>query len=168
MRRAIHRLCHTLCLSLPLAAIICAGIGCKPNNSNSASTVVGDPGSAPGGAEGAAAPAVPPAQKASVAVVKAGAKLRDNSDAQKMITGAPGVMLDAGPNALFNIKIPHAIQLFKAPEGRVPKNHAEFMAKIIEANNLTLPVLIDGLVYQFNPEKEELWVYPKDQVPPEK
>ena len=155
MRRAIH----TLCLSSAIAAMTCAGIGCKPNNSNSASTVVGDPGTAP---------AVPQAQKASAAVVKAGAKLRDNSDAQKMITGAPGVLLDAGPNALFNIKIPHAIQLFKAPEGRVPKNHAEFMAKIIEPNNLTLPVLIDGLVYQFNPEKEELWVYPKDQVPPEK
>ena len=155
MRRAIH----TLCLSSALAAMTCAGIGCQPNNSNSASTVVGDPGTAP---------AVPQAQKASAAVVKAGAKLRDNSDAQKMITGAPGVLLDAGPNALFNIKIPHAIQLFKAPEGRVPKNHAEFMAKIIEPNNLTLPVLIDGLVYQFNPEKEELWVYPKDQVPPEK
>ncbi len=161
MRRAIH----TLCLSSALAAMSCAGIGCKPNSSNSASTVVGDPGSAPGGD---AAAAVPPAQKASSAVVKAGAKLRDNSDAQKMITGKAGVLLDAPSNTLFNIKIPHAIQLFKAAEGRVPKNHAEFMAKIIEHNHLTLPVLIDGLVYQFNPEKEELWVYPKDQVPAEK
>ena len=164
MRRAIH----TLCLSSAIAAMTCAGIGCQPNNSNSASTVVGDPGSAPGGAEGAAAPAVPPAQKASAAVVKAGAKLRDNSDAQKMITGAPGVLLDVKAGAVFDISIPQAVQYFKASEGRVPKNHAEFMAKIIEPNNLMLPVLIDGLVYQFNPEKEELWVYPKDQVPPEK
>lgn len=165
MRRSIHR----LCFSSALAAMTCVAIGCKPYNSNSASTVVGDPGNAPGGdAAGAVAAAVPPAQKASVAVVKVGAKLRDNSDAQKMITGAPGVLLDAKPNALFNISIPQAIQLFKASEGRVPKNHAEFMAKIIEPNNLTLPVLLDGLVYQFNTEKEELWVYPKDQVPPEK
>lgn len=155
MRRAIH----TLCLSSAIAAMTCAGIGCKPNNSNSASTVVGDPGTAP---------AVPQAQKASAAVVKAGAKLRDNSDAQKMITGAPGVLLDVKAGTVFDISIPQAVQLFKASEGRVPKNHAEFMAKIIEANNLTLPVLIDGLVYQFNPEKGELWVYPKDQVPPEK
>ena len=162
MRRAIH----TLCLSSALAALTCAGIGCKPNNSNSASTVVGDPGTAPGGGDAAAA--VPPAQKASVAVVKAGAKLRDNSDAQKMITGAPGVLLDVKAGTVFDISIPQAIQLFKASEGRVPKNHAEFMAKIMEPNNLTLPSLIDGLVYQFNPEKEELWVYPKDQVPPEK
>ncbi len=161
MRRAIH----TLFLSSALAAMTCAGIGCQPNNSNSASTVIGDPGSAPGGD---AAPAAPSAQKASSAVVKAGAKLRDNSDAQKMITGAPGVLLDFKADSVFDLQIAPLIQQFKASEGRVPKNHAEFMAKIIEPNNLTLPVLIDGLVYQFNPEKEELWVYPKDQVPTEK
>lgn len=155
MRRAIN----TLCLSSALAAMTCVGIGCQPNNSNSASTVVGDPGSAP---------ALPPAQRANADLAKVGSKLRDNSDAQKMITGAPGVLLDVKAGAVFDIQIPQAIQIFKASEGRVPKNHAEFMAKIIEPNNLMLPVLIDGMVYQFNPEKEELWAYPKDQVPPEK
>lgn len=158
-------------LSCPLALSImlfCASTGCN-NNQDAAPTVVGNPNAA--NADPAAAQAAAPvlqAQRASSAVCKSGAKLRDNNDAQKMVTGAPGVLLDFKSDSIFNLQIPPALQLFKASEGRFPKNHAEFMSKIIEANNLKLPELIDGLVYQFNPELGELWVYPKDQVPAEK
>ena len=145
--------------------IALAMLGC--NNQDTAPTVVGNPTAVAG--DVAAPPAqLPPAQRATSAVCKSGAKLRDNNDAQKIVTGAPGVLLDFKSDSVFNIQIPQALQFFKASEGRVPKNHAEFVAKILEPNNLKLPELIDGMVYQFNPEKEELWAYPKDQVPTEK
>ncbi|MFO0941013.1 MAG: hypothetical protein U0930_09610 [Pirellulales bacterium] len=145
-------------------ALSFAILGCN-NNQAAAPTVVGNPAAI----DVAAAPAqLPLAQRATSAVCKSGAKLRDNNDAQKIVTGAPGVLLDVKLDTVFNIQIPQALQLFKASEGKVPKNHADFVAKVLEPNNLKLPELIDGMVYQFNPEREELWAYPKDQVPSEK
>jgi hypothetical protein len=135
-------------------------IGCKPNG--------------PAQAQNAQAVDEPPvltvfpAQRAKADLCKLGAKLRDNNDAQKMITGIPGKLLDVKVGTVLDIQIPQAIQLFKASEGRVPKNHAEFLARVCEPNNIKLPDLIDGMVYQFNPEREELWAYPADEVPVEK
>lgn len=137
--------------------------GCKPNSNSSQTADAGDAGQ----------PAAPvlelfPAQRAKADLCKLGAKLRDNNDAQKMITGAAGKLLDVKVGAILDIQVPQAIQLFKAEHGRVPKNHAEFVQRVLEPNKLTLPELIDGMVYQFNPEREELWAYPKDEVPPER
>jgi hypothetical protein len=150
----------------PLIAISIVAIGllvgCKPIGDNMGSAVAeADAAVAP------PAPAVFPPQRANADLCKLGAKLRDNNDAQKMITGVPGKLLDVKVGAVLDIQIPQAIQLFKASEGRVPKNHAEFVAKVLEPNMLKLPELIDGMVYQFNPIKEELWAYPKDEVPAE-
>lgn len=135
--------------------------GCGPTQYDSPQTVAANPQDPP-------APILPPAQRATSDLCKSGAKLRDNNDAQKIITGAPGVLLDVKSGAVLELQIPPAIQHFKATHGRVPKNHAEFVSGVLELNNLQLPQLIDGMVYQFNPEKEELWAYPKDQLPPEK
>jgi len=60
--------------------------------------------------------------------------------------------------AVFDIQIPEAIKLFKATNGNGPKSHEEFMAQIIEANQIQLPELPAGQKYVYDPEKEELQV----------
>ncbi len=105
------------------------------------------------------------AQQADVGVAKQGQKLMGHSDAQKMITGPASQLLQVRQAAIFNIQIPQALQLYQAQHGRSPSNHDEFVKQILEPNRLSLPELPDGMVYQFNPEQQELWVYPADQVP---
>ena len=60
--------------------------------------------------------------------------------------------------AVFQIQIPHAMQLFKAESGEGPKTHEEFMEKIIKANGIKLPELPKGQFYEYRPESEELVV----------
>lgn len=59
---------------------------------------------------------------------------------------------------VFEIEIPHAMNLFKAAEGRAPKDHAEFMEKIIRANNIRLPELPPEHRYRYDPQTEQLLV----------
>ena len=51
--------------------------------------------------------------------------------------------------------INHALQLFNAQEGRFPKSHEEFMQRIIQANNIQLPELVEGDEYVYVPEEAE-------------
>lgn len=105
------------------------------------------------------------AQRADVGVAKQGQKLMEHSDAQKVITGPASQLFQVRQAAIFNIQIPQALQLYQAQHGRSPSNHDEFVKQILEPNRLSLPELPNGMVYQFNPEQQELWVYPADQVP---
>ena len=59
---------------------------------------------------------------------------------------------------VFEIQIPHALNLYNASEGNFPKSHEEFMEKIVAANNLVLPQLPDGHTYIYDPESHELKV----------
>jgi RNase P/RNase MRP subunit p29 len=59
---------------------------------------------------------------------------------------------------VFQIQIPHAMQLFKAENGEGPKSHDEFMEKIVKANGIKLPELPPGQIYQYQPDTEELMV----------
>ena len=59
---------------------------------------------------------------------------------------------------VFNIQIPHAMNLYKATNDRAPRTHDEFMSKIIKANFVKLPQLPEGHEYVYDPEKEELMV----------
>ncbi len=104
------------------------------------------------------------AQKATAGVGKQGQKLKDEPD---IIAGPVKVLFKFKQQAVLDIQIPQALQLFQASEGRMPKSHDEFMQKIVEANRLQLPELPDGAVYRFNTEKGELWVYPADESPAE-
>jgi hypothetical protein len=54
--------------------------------------------------------------------------------------------------------IAHAIALFNATEGRYPKDHDEFMERIIKENNIRLPVQPFGGKYVYDVEKHELYV----------
>lgn len=124
---------------------------------------------------GPAAPPPPPppppaapevvAQKAVAGVGKKGQSLRNDTGVAKMISGPASALFNVQQKAVLEIQIPHALQLFQATEGRLPKSHEEFMEKIVAANNLVLPELPEGAVYQFDTEKGELWVYPEDEVP---
>jgi hypothetical protein len=61
---------------------------------------------------------------------------------------------------LVLIQIQSALQLYKAADsdGRGPRNHKEFMEKIVRANDIRLPKLPSGHRYVYDPAKEELMV----------
>lgn len=52
--------------------------------------------------------------------------------------------------------IDHALGLFQALEGRYPKDHAEFMARIIKENNIRLPTLGAGKSYEYDVQNHKL------------
>jgi len=54
------------------------------------------------------------------------------------------------------LAITQAVNLFYAEHGRYPRDHEEFMEKIIRYNGLELPVLPGGLKYQYDVENHEL------------
>jgi hypothetical protein len=58
----------------------------------------------------------------------------------------------------FNIKIPSAMNLFKATENRLPKSQEEFMTRIIKENDIELPALRSGDRYVYDPKTGELLV----------
>lgn len=114
-------------------------------------------------------PAAPPAPKPSAgpegravpAGVGVGARGR-SLDKESGILVQPAKSLFAfSERAVFNIQIPHAMQLFEGAEGRKPKSHEEFMSRIIRENNIQLPRLPEGQRYQYDPERGELMVYGK-------
>ncbi|MFM8223210.1 MAG: hypothetical protein ACKOJF_30245 [Planctomycetaceae bacterium] len=62
------------------------------------------------------------------------------------------------------IAVDQAIALFMATEGRYPKDHDEFMEKVIRANNMKLPVLPNGGQYKYDEQAHTLMVvYPAGQ-----
>lgn len=58
---------------------------------------------------------------------------------------------------VFDVQIPEALKLFKAMEGRAPKDHDEFM-EILKANHIVLPELPEGDRYRYDPKTEQLMV----------
>lgn len=59
---------------------------------------------------------------------------------------------------VFEIKLPKAIQMFKAMENRFPKSQEEFMEKVVKENDIELPPLRDGDRYVYDPKAGELMV----------
>ena len=58
----------------------------------------------------------------------------------------------------YEIQVKHALNLYEAYEGRAPKDHDEFMEKIIKANMIELPVLPEGHKYVYDPMLKTLMV----------
>ena len=56
------------------------------------------------------------------------------------------------------LKIQQAINLFQAEHGRFPKDHAEFMERIVKFNKITLPVLPGKRQYQYDVANHKLVV----------
>lgn len=58
----------------------------------------------------------------------------------------------------LEIKLPHAMNLYKAEHGNFPKTQEEFMRDIIELNQIKLPELPAGHRYVYEPKTGELMV----------
>lgn len=54
------------------------------------------------------------------------------------------------------IPVIQGIQVFNATEGRYPRDHAEFMDKVIKANGIKLPVLPAGKKYEYDVANHQL------------
>ncbi len=65
----------------------------------------------------------------------------------------------AAERLVFDVQIPHAMNLFKATNGRAPDSHEEFMKEIVELNRISLPELSEGQYYLYDPAREQLMVY---------
>lgn len=63
---------------------------------------------------------------------------------------------------IAGLGVDHAVRLFQATEGRYPKDFDEFMARIINENNMRLPSLPKGLSYQYDVENHKLVVVRED------
>jgi len=103
------------------------------------------------------------AQKAGVGVGVRGDSLRNEEGIGKMIAAPAVAYFNVREKAVFEIQIPHALNLYKALEGKLPKSHEEFMAKIVRANAIQLPELKPGMQYRYRPDQGELgelWVEP--------
>jgi hypothetical protein len=139
------------------ALVIAACLGCTPQ-----------PGANTGGAAGGHAPAADANTLTEPVVAEAGVGKQGQS--LRGETG-PGTILSAPVLALFHtkqkiafeIQIPHALNLYEALEGRKPASHAEFMTKIIQANQIQLPELPEGQEYRYHPDDGQLWVHPAGQ-----
>jgi hypothetical protein len=59
---------------------------------------------------------------------------------------------------VFEVAIPHALNLYNAAEGNYPRSHDEFMERVVRANNIVLPKLPEGNSYVYDPETHELMV----------
>ncbi len=109
-----------------------------------------------------------PAFEAKVAEVGDGVrgKSLQNEQGISKIIAAPAVTLfTVREKAVFQIQIPHAMQLFNGLEGRNPKSHEEFMEKIVDFNKIPLPELPKGRVYRYHPDDGQLWVEPEETKP---
>lgn len=87
----------------------------------------------------------------------AGEEVSDGKVELNMVTGAAGAY---GPlvEKVSNIAIVQAVNLFNAAEGRYPKDHDEFMTKVIKRNNIRLPMLPHGSAYKYDVENHALVV----------
>jgi len=86
-----------------------------------------------------------------------GEEVSDGKIELNMVTGAAGAY-GGLVERVSNIAVVQALSFFQATEGRFPKDHDEFMSKVIKANNIKLAMLPHGSAYKYDVEKHELVV----------
>lgn len=114
------------------------------------------------------APATTPSVESATERVKAekgvGIKGRSLDQYEGVIVTPAKAYFSARERIAFEIAVPHALNLYKASEGHAPKTHEEFMEKIVEFNQIKLPLLPQGHKYVYDPMTEQLMVErPKQQ-----
>ena len=82
----------------------------------------------------------------------------DTTGPASIITVPVASLFTVRERLAFDVKIPEAMKLFKATEGRAPKSHEEFMERIVKENNITLPELPPENRYLYDPKTEQLMV----------
>jgi hypothetical protein len=115
-----------------------------------------------GTTERAADSQLPPRQatetvKAEAGVGLRGRRLEDEHLVQMIVTPARE-LFRIEQRLVFDVQIPHALDLYQALNGSRPKSHEEFMKQIIAANQIALPALPEGERYVYDPAKGELMV----------
>jgi hypothetical protein len=100
----------------------------------------------------------PPAQPTTLKKAERGVGKKGRGYGKGVIATPAATLWAAKERITFEIQIPHAMDLFKALEGRAPKDHAEFMEKIVKENQIQLPVLPEGDRYMYDPKTEQLMV----------
>lgn len=144
-----------LCLMPAFLAIGFLSIGCKPEELTQQED-------AQAAAEELAKASQPPMEDQ---VAKVGVGLKGNSlddigenDARGILAYPAVAYFKTKEKIVFEIQIPQALNLFEATNGRKPKSQEEYMRDIIDANKIKLPILPDGMVYEYKPDVHELWV----------
>jgi hypothetical protein len=122
---------------------------------SSAPAAASSPPAAAPAASPAAAPQTPAATEKKAAV---GAGKKGRGYGQGVIATPAATLWAVRERLVFEVQIPQAMSLFKATEGRPPKDHNEYMEKIIKANNIRLPELPEGDLYRYDPKTEQLMV----------
>ena len=84
---------------------------------------------------------------------------KGGEDPRDIITVPVGEYWRTKERTVFDIQIPHAMNLYKAMnDDKMPASHDEFMKNIIETNHIKLPDLPEGHKYIYNPETAKLEV----------
>lgn len=167
------RLLFASCISLSLLAGCDDSAMIQPSAETPPAVTPSNPvassnGQAPADAAGSQVSEAGVAQKAGVGVGIRGDSLRNEEGIGKMIASPAVAYFNVREKVVFEIQIPQALNFYKALEGKLPKNHEEFMEKIIKAKSIPLPELKPGMKYRYRPdlgELGELWVEPIEGQP---
>jgi hypothetical protein len=84
---------------------------------------------------------------AAVGVGKQGQGFRDRDG---YLSTAGSAFFDTKQKIIFDIKLPHAMNLFKAEHGRLPKTEEEFFEKVIKGYEIELPELPEEHSYFYD------------------
>jgi len=103
-----------------------------------------------------AKPAAPPVEfKASEDHTQKGMK---GAELGRGAISTPAMVYLRIPDRLVFDQVKHALNLYRATNGDLPKTHEDFLRDIITANNLVLPELPPGSRYIYRPEEGELMI----------
>lgn len=104
-------------------------------------------------------PPEPPATPTETVKAEAGVALQGRSldEHEGLLVTPAKAYFAVREKAVFQIQIPHAIQLYKA-ENPIPLTFDEFKQNILDPNKIKLPQLPPGHSYEWDPEQEQLMV----------
>ncbi|HUY87260.1 MAG TPA: hypothetical protein VMV10_00850 [Pirellulales bacterium] len=128
------------------------------------SAAAGQPGQAPAGQAGPMIPGLPipgaaaPQPNLVQEKAQAGVTGKGSYGGPGIVTTPISAYFQAKERVIFEIQIPHALQLYEATNGSKPKTQEEFMREIIQTYMIRLPELPAGHKYVYDPQKGELMV----------
>jgi hypothetical protein len=115
------------------------------------------------------------AQEAAAAAQQAAAVQPPRTEAGRGDIGEGGYLVAIGGarrhvlNKLDDLAWTQGVQHFQAEHGRLPKDHAEFMSKIVEAQGFDLGYIEEGQEFLYDPNEGQwgtLYVVQKETNPP--
>lgn len=84
-----------------------------------------------------------------------------SEEAMSIITVPISTYFQAQERAVFDMQIPHTMNLFQATEGRYPNSEEEFFQRIIKENQIQLPKLPEGDSYVYDVPSHTLMIKTK-------